>query len=107
MQINFGHGFGNFGHVFNGFEIDMMELHIEIKLGNEIIKSQYLQMPYDMMRNQCQLLVNEIAQSDKPLKITMTGTKDIELPNGEWVSKPSKLIYANNAYTNNFDDMKE
>lgn len=103
MHINFGRGFGGFEFNFGG---DMMKLHIEVKLGNEVVQSQRLQMPYQMMLGQCQQLVNEIAQSDQPMKITMTGTKDIELPNGDWVTKPSKLIYANNAYTNNFDDIE-
>ena len=38
MRIDFGQGFGGFGFNFGG---DMMELHIEVKLGNEIIKSVF------------------------------------------------------------------
>lgn len=98
MRINFGTGFGG-----AGFNMDIIELDVEVKLGTTIVESQTLQAPYTMMLNHCQQLVNEIANSDKPMKVTMSGTKEIELPNGDWVRKPSRLIYANNAYTNNFD----
>lgn len=98
MNINFGQGFG-----FSEINFEMMQLHIEVRLGNTIIQSQTLQMPYRIMMQQCQNLVNEIANSDQPMKITMTGEKILDLPNGDSKAFPSKLIYANNAYTANFD----
>ena len=98
MNINFGQGFG-----FGEINFEMMQLHIEVRLGNAVIQSQTLQMPYRIMMQQCQNLVNEIANSDQPMKITMTGEKILDLPNGDSKAFPSKLIYTNNVYTANFD----
>lgn len=96
IDFNFGPGFG-FGIP------DLMNLHIEVKLGTAIVQSDALQAPYQVMLQHCQSMVNEIANSQEPMKITMSSTKEVQLPNGDWVDKPSKLIYANNAYLNNFD----
>ena len=92
---------------FNDIAPDLMELTITLTLGETVVQSQTLQMPYQMMAAQCQELVNQVAHEQRPMKIEMIGEKCIDLPNGDTVVKPSKLIYANKAYTNNFDLEKE
>lgn len=88
---------------FGGIDLEPLTLTVNIVIGDTKIQSQTLQMPYQMMVMQCQDLVNQVAQDQRPMKIEMIGQKNIELANGNTVAKPSKLVYANNAYTNNYD----
>ena len=88
---------------FGGIGGDFLELTIELTIGDQIVQNHKMQMPYQMMMAQCQELVNQVANDTRPMKVVMRGEKEIELPNGDVVSKPSRLIYANKAYTNNFN----
>lgn len=96
MHINFN-GFNP------GFNMSIIELSIEVRLGDAVVNSQTVQVPYIILLQQCKELTEEVANDDRPMKITMTQMKDVELPNGDWVRKPCRLIFANNAYLNNFD----
>lgn len=93
MRINFTQGFG----------LNMLTLRIDIKIGNAVVESYDTQGPFEMLRMQCGEMVCQAANDERPIKITMTEMRDIELPNGDWVTKPYKLMYANNVYMNNFD----
>jgi len=89
------------GGGFAGLEVTT--LHIEMKLGEAVIHSQTASYPFVIMKRHCAEMVNQVAHDSRPMKITFTGEKDIELPNGDWITKPLKLIFANNAYLANFD----
>ena len=90
-------GFGNFG-----FDMETMDLDVELTIGSDIVESRHFKAPYQMIVAQCQQLVNQIAQDQRPMKVVFRGTKNVELPNGDIAQKPSRLIYANNKYTENF-----
>lgn len=92
---------------FGGIDFNVMNLTIKLIIGETEVQSQELQLPYQIMMAQCQELVNQVAQDHRPMKVEMIGEKCIDLPNGDTVVKPSKLIYANKAYINNFDLNKE
>lgn len=83
--------------------MDIITLQIEIKIGSQIVESQTVQAPFQFLYQQCQDLVNTAANDSRPMKITMRGEKWLETPNGEEKPFPCSLIYANNAYTDNFD----
>lgn len=91
------------GFNFGGFDLDIITLLVEVKLGNEITERQQLSGPYQMVAAQCQEAVNNVANNSQPMKITMYGEKYLEMPNGDCKAFPSRLTYANNAYLANFD----
>lgn len=82
--------------------MEPMHITIELFIGNTKIQSQELQLPHQMMIMQCQDIVNQVAQDQRPMKIEMIGTKTVELPDNKFIEKPSRLIYANNKYIENF-----
>ena len=88
---------------FQSFNIEMMELTMELTIGEQVVETQRLQAPYEMLVAQCQQLVNQLAQDKRPMKVVFRGTKEVALPNEEYKQLPSRLIYANNAYTENFE----
>lgn len=83
-------------------EMEMITLEIEIILGDTTLQKQTVQQPYMMAQAQCNNLARQIAEDDRPMKIIMRGTKPVEMPNGDWVSKPSSLEFENNAYIRSF-----
>ncbi len=84
-----------------GGTIEMFDLDVDITIGDTKVGTQHLNGPQQMVMMQCQELVNNVAQDSRPMKIEMRGKKLLELPNGDTVEKPSKLIYANNLYVKN------
>lgn len=85
-----------------GGPIDLFDIDVDITIGEQMVGTQHLNAPYQMVVMQCQELVNQVAQDKRPMKIEMRGKKLIDLPNGDTVEKPSKLVYANNLYVKNF-----
>lgn len=90
--------------MFNfNFNIGIETVTIEVKLGNEVISSQRLQGPLLFIYQQYIDLVNQVAQDDRPIKVTAYGEKQLELPSGEFKAFPSRVMFANNVYLNTFD----
>ena len=82
---------------------DVMEVDIEITIGDQTMGRQHLAAPYQMVAMQCQEVVNQVAQDERPMKVVIYGNKTIDLPNGNTTEKPARLIYANNKYVDNFE----
>ena len=55
----------------------------------EMLVMQFIQM--------CEEIVNE----NQPMKCVCKGMKEIELPNGDWVTKPSRIEFYNNKWMEN------
>lgn len=85
------------------FTVGVGTVTIEIKLGNEVISSQRFQGPLQLIYQQYIDIVNQIAQDDRPIKVTAYGEKHLESPTGELKVLPSKVMFANNVYLNVFD----
>ena len=81
----------------------MFDLDVEITIGNQVIGTQHLSAPYQMIVMQCQDVVNQASQDDRPMKVVFSGTKLMDLPNGDTVEKPARVVYANRKYIDNFN----
>ena len=87
-----------------GFDMDLISLEIELILGDISLQKQSIQQPYMMAQAQCKDLIVQIAEDERPMKVIIRGSKPIEMPNGDWVQKPSSLEFKNNAYIRNFSE---
>ena len=45
----------------------------------------------------------QIANENQPMKCVCKGMKEIELPNGDWVTKPSRVEFYNNKWMENMN----
>ena len=81
----------------------MFDIDAEITVGDQVVGSQHLSAPYQIIIMQCQEVVNQIAQDARPMKAVFRGERLINLQNGDTISKPARLIYANNKYIDNFE----
>lgn len=86
-----------------GGTIEMFNLDVEVTIGEVIVGSQKLSAPYQMAVLQCQDIIQQTAQDDRPMKIVFRGEKMIDLPNGDTISKPARVIFANSKYCDNFE----
>lgn len=57
----------------------------------EMLVMQFIQM--------CEEIVNE----NQPMKCVCKGMTEIELPNGDWVTKPSRVEFYNNKWMENMN----
>lgn len=92
-MINF-----SFGDTFDLFNID-----VEITIGETMVGSKHLSGIYQMVVMQCSELINQTAQDERPMKIVFRGKKTLDLPNGNTVEKPARVIFANTKYADNFE----
>ena len=85
------------GFTFGSDQVFMIEKYV----GNALVENYQSSAPMQML---VMALFNEYtnaANSNSPIKIVVHGTKDVELPNGEFKAKPAKLVYYNDVYERN------
>lgn len=72
---------------------------IEIYVGNAIINQQNIaSFSLEMLAMQFAQLCEKIANENQPMKCVCRGTKEIELPNGEWVERLARVEFYNNKW---------
>lgn len=80
--------------------INLIELNIEIWIGNQSQGKQRLQGPSIMLQAQFNDIVNQIAQSNAPAKVKFS--QPYYLENGQITEQ--YICYANNKYLNEFGE---
>ena len=86
MQFSFG---GN----------NLPQYTIEIYVGNALIEqSTITPMATEMLVIQFAQLCEQIANETQPMKCVCKGMKEIELPNGDWVERPTRVEFYNNKW---------
>lgn len=85
-------------------QLEIITIHIKTFVGTAVDNEGDITAPYIIVANNCQSIVNDIANDSTPRKIIMMGKKKLELPNGDIKEFLSKLAYANNAYINAFGE---
>lgn len=71
---------------------DFLNVHIEAKIGTEIVHTQQVSAPFTSIMRMFADMVKEFAQANTPGKITVTNLAD-----------NSCLTFATEAYLQNFD----
>lgn len=72
---------------------------IEIYVGDALIgQSTITPMATEMLTMHFAQLCEEIANENQPMKCVCKGTKEIELPNGDWVERPARVEFYNNKW---------
>lgn len=72
---------------------------IEIYVGNAVINQQNIaSFSLEMLAMQFAQLCEKIANENQPMKCVCRGTKEIELPNGDWVERPARVEFYNNKW---------
>lgn len=72
---------------------------IEIYVGNALIEqSTITPMATEMLAMQFAQLCEQIVNETQPMKCVCKGTKEIELPNGDWVERPARVEFYNNKW---------
>ena len=51
-----------------------------------------------MLAMQFAQLCEQIANENEPMKCVCKGTTEIELPNGDWVERPTRVEFYNNKW---------
>lgn len=78
---------------------NLLQYTIEIYVGNALIKqSTIAPMATEMLAMQFMQLCEQIANENQPMKCVCKGTKEIELPNGDWVKRPARVEFYNNKW---------
>ena len=94
-MFRFVNGSGIFG--FNDGQLFMIEKYV----GNAMVENYQSSMPMQMLVATLTPEYQNAANSNTPIKIVVHGTRDVELPNGEFKAKPAKVVYYNDAYERN------
>lgn len=77
---------------------------IEIYIGNAIAEqSTITPIAFEMLVMQFIQMCEQIANENQPMKCVCKGMKEIELPNGDWVTKPSRVEFYNNKWMENIN----
>lgn len=74
---------------------EMPTFTIEQYIGNALVGNQSISGLPHMVAVEFANLCQQAAQSSQPVKLICKGYKEIELPNGDWVKKPSRIEYYN------------
>ena len=78
---------------------DFSQYTIEIYVGNALVKQQIVTpIALELLAMQFAQICEQIANQDQPMKCVCKGTKDIELPNGDWVERPTRVEFYNNKW---------
>ena len=78
---------------------DLPQYTIEIYVGNALIEqSTITPMATEMLAMQFAQLCEKIANETQPMKCVCKGTKEIELSNGDWVERPTRVEFYNNKW---------
>ena len=81
------------------FGNDMPAYTIEIYVGNALVSQQRVQpLAFEMLIMQFIQICEQIANENQPMKCICSGTKEIELPNGDWIEKPTRVEFYNNKW---------
>ena len=84
--------------IFN-FGNDLSQYTIEIHVGNAIVEqSTITPIAFEMLVMQFIQICEQIANENQPMKCVCRGMKEIELPNGDWVERPTRVEFYNNKW---------
>lgn len=77
---------------------------IEIYVGNAMTEQLTITpFAFEMLVMQFAQICQQIANENQPMKCVCKGVKEIELPDGDWVTKPSRVEFYNNKWMENMD----
>lgn len=89
--------------IFN-FGNDLPQYTIEIYIGNAMAEqSTMTPIAFEMLVAQFIQMCEQIANENQPMKCVCRGMKEIELLNGDWVTKPSRVEFCNNKWMENMN----
>lgn len=89
--------------IFN-FVNGLPQYTIEIYVGNAMAEqSTITPLAFEMLVMQFTQICQQIANENQPMKCVCKGTREIELPNGDWVERQSRVEFYNNKWTENMD----
>ena len=72
---------------------------IELYVGNTLMGQNVVTpMALEMLAMQFAQLCEQIANENEPMKCVCKGTREIELPNGNWVERPVRVEFYNNKW---------
>ena len=81
------------------FGNDMPTYTIEIYVGHALVSQQQVQpLAFEMLIMQFAQICEQIANENQPMKCICSGTKGIELPNGDWIERPTRVEFYNNKW---------
>ena len=81
------------------FGNDLPQYTIEIYVGNALVNRQTLPfITLEILAMQFAQLCEQIANKNQPMKCVCKGTTEIELPNGDWVERPTRVEFYNNKW---------
>ena len=84
--------------IFN-FGNDLPQYTIEIYVGDALVNQQMVTpIALEMLAMQFAQLCEKITNETQPMKCVCKGTKEIELPNGDWVERPTRVEFYNNKW---------
>lgn len=77
---------------------------IEVYIGNAMAEQLTIApIAFAMLVMQFIQICGQIANENQPMKCVCKGMKEIELPNGDWVTKPSRVEFYNNKWMENMN----
>ena len=72
---------------------------IELYVGNTLVGREVVTpMTLEMLAMQFIQLCEQIANENEPMKCVCKGTREIELPNGNWVERLARVEFYNNKW---------
>ena len=72
---------------------------IELYVGNTLVGREVVTpMTLEMLAMQFIQLCEQIANENEPMKCVCKGTREIELSNGNWVERPTRVEFYNNKW---------
>ncbi len=78
---------------------NLSQYTIELYVGNALVgRNVVTPMALEVLSMQFLQLCEQIANENKPMKCVCKGTKEIELPNGDWVERPVRVEFYNNKW---------
>lgn len=86
------------------FVNDLPQYTIEMYIGNDMAgQSTIAPIAFEMLVMQFIQMCEEIVNENQPMKCVCKGMTEIELPNGDWVTKPSRVEFYNNKWMENMN----
>ena len=77
----------------------MPQYTIELYVGNTLVGREVVTpMTLEMLAMQFIQLCEQIANENEPMKCVCKGTREIELPNGNWVERLARVEFYNNKW---------
>ena len=81
---------------FNGA---LPQYTLEVYIGNAMVEqSTIIPITFEMLIAQFIQMCEQIVNENKPMKCVCKGAKEIELPNGDWVERPTRVEFYNNKW---------